>query len=402
MTKKTLRLRTTPIFIKNRDATARIVVNRGGSGSGKSFALVQLMVMKALTEKNKRIIIVRSSLALCKKTILKEAVEYVNTTGDLYKQFEYNKTSSVLLCRTTLSTIEFVGADDAQKFRGLSANYFWFEEATEIEFEFFKQANMRLRRGSDDGKRNQFFLSFNPSDAFSWIKEIEDTGEDVEVIVSTYRDNPFLGKDTIKSIDRLRESDPDEYLVYGMGQYGEVRGAILRNWAPAAEFPEGAKKVCYGMDFGFSNDPSTLIKVGELHGELYTQEMLYNRGMTNQDLAEYIKDCGITIEDEIFADSAEPKSIEELKRSGLNVRPTKKGPDSIVNGIDILKRYKINVVKPSNNLRKELINYKWKTGPNGEALKKPEDKFNHLIDALRYAVIMKYSLNENYGDYHVL
>lgn len=395
-----LKMKTTRVFHKNLQSNKKIIVNRGGTRSSKTFSLIQLMLLKCLTEANKRIIIVRGSLVDCRKTIMKEMIDYLNTS-QLYEQFTFNKSNATLLCNATLSTIEFVGADDPQKFRGLEANVWWFNEANEIEYTFFEQAIMRMTRRNEDG-RNQFFLDFNPSDSFTWIKsKLEEERDDIEVIISTYLDNPFLDKDAIKEIERLKNTNPDAWLVYGEGKYGEIRGAIYRNWEMCDEFPNDCKKVAYGIDFGFSNDPSTIIKVGELHGELYVKELLYKKGMTNQDLSEYMRDLGLTLEDEIYADSAEPKSIEEIKRSGFNIKPAKKGPDSILNGIDIVKRYKLNICKPSTNLRVELINYKWKTIA-GEPIKKPVDSFNHALDALRYVALIKYKLNDNYGEYYVL
>lgn len=382
----------TGIFERNYESNSRIVINRGGTRSSKTFSLIQLMLMKIYYEKDVRIIIVRGTLVDCRKTILKELVDYLYSQKiDVTDEFIFNKSNATLVCSKTNSTIEFVGADDPQKFRGLEANYWWFNEANEIEYSFFEQSIMRMTRQND--KPNQFFLDFNPSDSFTWIKsKLEDDRDDVEVIVSTYKDNLFLGDDAIKEIERLKETNPDAWLVYGEGLYGEIRGAIFKNWEMCVEFPEDAKKITYGLDFGFSNDPSALTKVGELHGEIYLQELIYNKGLTNQDLVDKLKELGITEYDEIIADSAEPKSIEEIRRSGFNIKPAKKGPDSILNGIDILKRYKLNVVKGSTNLRKELVNYKWKIGSDGDPIKKPIDNWNHAIDGIRYVALLKYRL----------
>ncbi len=154
------------------------------------------------------------------------------------------------------------------------------------------------------------------------------------------------------------------------------------------QFPADCKWVNYGLDFGFSNDPTALIKVGILEGGLFFDELIYNRGLTNQDIAKWMGELGLKWEDEVIADN-QPKCIYEIKKEGFNIKPTFKGKDSILAGIDVLKRYKLNVTKRSANLIRELKNYKWKEDQAGKATNVPIDKFNHGLDAARYAVLAR-------------
>jgi len=396
-----IKLEYTTVFEKNFASDNRIIINRGGSRSGKTIAIIQLFILKALQENNKRFVIVRDSLTNAKISVVKDMLDYISI-NNLGEYFDYTKQPPQFRANGTNSTIEFIGAyDNPLRFKGLESNYWWFEEASEINKSFFDQAIMRMTRQSNDDNSNKFYLSFNPSDPYSWIRDLELRG-DVEVIESTYRDNPFLTSVAIEEIERLRTTDYDMYLIYGQGQYAEVRGAIFKNWEMVDDWPEGFEqdKSVYGMDWGYSIDPSTLIQTYKVDDTIYVKELMYQPGLTNQDIGDKLRGFGIKGYDEIIADSAEPKSIEEVSRMGFNMLPARKGPDSIKNGLDILKRYKIKVIGPSPNLKKELINYKNKKDKNGNFLPVPEDKWNHCIDPLRYIALNKYGIS-NSGDYMI-
>ena len=236
---------------------------------------------------------------------------------------------------------------------------------------------------------NKIFVDFNPDDEQVWINqelEIKRANEvgDVEVIVSNYKDNSFLPESLIKEIEYLQHTDKEFWKIYGLGEYGNISGLIYENVSFVNTMPD-CKLVAVGLDFGYSLDPSAALMVYRKDDELYLKEILYEKGLTNQDLADRLKP--IVGRAEVICDSAEPKSIEELYRLGLNSKPAVKGKDSILNGIDILKRFKINVVN-SSNLKKEFRSYKWATDKYGNSLQKPVDKFNHLLDALRYVALI--------------
>jgi phage terminase large subunit len=223
--------------------------------------------------------------------------------------------------------------------------------------------------------------------------------KDVEVIVSTYKDNTFLPQSLIKEIEYLEKTDPEFWKIYGLGEYGKVFGQIFENYTIVSEIPKGATFISNGGDFGFTNDPCAILEVYKQDGALWINELVYQRGMTNPDIANRLKELKKDREETIF-DSAEPKSIKELENLQINVFAAQKGADSIRNSIDILKRYKFNVTSNSTNLIKELKTYKWVLDKGANPTQTPIDFNNHLIDALRYVALNKLSNNNN-GVYHI-
>jgi len=241
----------------------------------------------------------------------------------------------------------------------------------------------------------KIILAFNPDDEDIWInteleqRRVKERG-DVEVIVSTYLDNPFLDPQIVKEIEYLKETDPQYWQIYGLGNYGKITGLIF----PDFEIVEGVHKdsrfLGYGLDFGYTNDPTALVGVWKFDEEtLYLQEFLYEKGLTNQDIADKLDRLGISREDQIFADSSEPKSISELRSYGLSVTPASKPKGSINYGIDLLKGFTINVTKDSLNAVKEFRQYRWKKNRlTGEWLNEPIDDWNHYLDGLRYWALL--------------
>jgi phage terminase large subunit len=248
------------------------------------------------------------------------------------------------------------------------------------------------------------FIDFNPDDENVWINtELEQKRQhdmhDVEVIVSTYKDNTFLPLSLIKEIEYLEKTDPEFWKIYGLGEYGKVFGQIFENYTIVDSIPTDATFISNGGDFGFTNDPCAILEVYKQDGELWINELVYQRGMTNPDIANRLKELKKDREETIF-DSAEPKSIKELENLQINVFAAQKGADSIRNSIDILKRYKFNVTANSTNLIKELKTYKWVLDKGANPTQTPIDFNNHLIDALRYVALNKLANNNN-GVYHI-
>ena len=261
-------------------------------------------------------------------------------------------------------------------------------EANELFFEDWQQLIFRTK--------GKVILDYNPSDAFHWIYERIIPREDCDFYQTTYKDNPFLEGAIVSEIERLRDTDEDYWRIYGLGERGSSRATIF-------QYTTGEQQgnlVAYGLDFGFTNDPTSLVKVTKQGDSLHFKEMIHSTGLTNPDISDKLASLGLTRRDEIWADSAEPKSIEELHRMGWNVKPTAKGKDSIMAGIDILKRHKLVVTSDSPNVIKELQNYKWQEDKNGNLLNRPIDNYNHAIDAIRYATFNRLS-RPNYGRYAV-
>ena len=297
---------------------------------------------------------------------------------ELYDENAYNATEKAYQLGN--STIEFFSIDDAQKRRGTKRNILYINEANELTSEDFFQLQVRTT--------DQVFLDFNPSEYF-WYNEELETRDDVEVIRSTYKDNPYLNDAQIKEIERLQFTDHQYYQIYALGQFaGDVD--LVYTHSIIDDIPvDTAKLIALGLDWGYSNDPTTLVEVWKDKDNLYLNEILYDTNLTNSDIAAKLSEAGVDRYLEIIADSAEPKSIEEVRRMGFNIKPATKGPDSVNNGIDILKRHRIYVTKDSTNLIQEFRRYKWITDKNGNKLNKPIDAFNHALDAVRYVALNK-------------
>jgi phage terminase large subunit len=393
-----LQLKVSNTFRKNWSSTKRIVINRGGTRSGKTYGICQLAANWLATgqvRKNKKLIkgtwsIARKYRATITKTVEKEfkdVCENILLDGKPFFSFlKVNKTNKSYSFNGR--TIQFIGADDEQKLRGYKSDILYCNEANELSFEKeFFQLRMRTT--------GEIFLDFNPSDEYIWINiELEQKRMlkqgDVEVLISTYKDNPTLNDIQIKEIEALQDSDIELWKVYGLGQYGKVKGLVFENWKVCNSMPKKFKWEVYGMDFGFTNDPTTLIHIRYAHGELWLNQLIFDKGLTNDDICKQLKKLGFNRNFEIIADSAEPKSIEEIRRQSFNIQGAKKGKDSINYGLDIMKRYKINITATSEDLKKEFRVYKYIE--NSKDGNKTIDNFNHGIDAARYAITHKVTI----------
>jgi phage terminase large subunit len=385
-----LTIQATTVFEKNWDAKTRFVVNIGGSRSTKTYSILQFLIVKAIESTEPLTIsVVRKSFPSMRITVLRDFFEILKSY-DLYNVENHNKSENTYQLNNTL--IEFFSIDDAMKRRGSKRNILFINEANELTYEDFFQLNIRTE--------DQIFLDFNPSEIF-WYNDHLQHRDDVTTIHSTYKDNPFLSYEQIKEIERLEQTDLQYWKIYGLGQFGGSFNTVF-TYVPVDTIPTNtAKPVALGMDFGYSQDPTSLVEVWiDNENNIYLNELIYDKDLTNQDIANKLSEYGIDRYTEIIADSAEPKSIEEIRRMGFNIKPAVKGPDSILNGIDILKRHKIHVTKESTNLLKEFSMYKWVTDKNGNTLNKPVDMYNHAIDAVRYVALNKLRKN-NEGKYNI-
>lgn len=375
----------TPVFLANYEAReAEVIVNRGGTRSSKTYSLAQLLVLKLFTEPEKQILVARRTLPALKISAMKDVIDVLRA-HDLYEAVAHNKAEMTLTCAATGSQIVFRSLDDPQKFRGPEWNYALLNEANEIEFESFRQIQLRMSRASKDGKVNQLFLDFNPDDPEIWIKtELEDKGR-CKTIVSTYRDNSFLSPQTVANIEYLRENDPNFWSVFGLGQYGQRnKGLIYPTWTTYAEEPPGKEGLVrlYGLDFGF-NKPAALVEVYASREDAYVRELLYREGLTDTELIATLKELIPNRNDYLYADAAEPKAIEAIRRAGFNVYPADK---AVKPGILFAKAKRLHFHADSEDLKKEARSYKWKETRTGELLDEPLKFRDHLMDALRYAL----------------
>ena len=381
------KIKTTNVFNKAYRSTNRITCLQGGTRSSKTYSLCQLFIIRALQTTGKTFTIVRKTLPACKGSVYRDFLNILKEL-EIYSEEYHNKSELSYTLNNNL--IEFISVDQPTKIRCRKRNYLWLNEANEFSYEDWTQLILRTTE--------QVYLDYNPSDPYSWIYEKVNTREDCTFIKSTYLANPFLDKETIIEIERLKDIDPDYWRVYGLGEIGTIQTMIFRNFNLVDDMQ--GRLIGYGLDFGFTNSPTALVEVRLLDDSLYIKELLYEKRLTNTDLANKLKEFGIDRQTEIVGDSAEPKSIEEIYRQGFNIKPAKKGA-GIHLGIDIMRRYKLNITKDSLNAIKEFRSYKWATDKNGDVLNTPVKVNDHLVDAVRYLCLNKLSINHS-GKYYIL
>jgi len=382
-----VKIKTTNVFNRAYRSTTRITCLQGGTRSSKTYSLCQLFIVKCLEDTGKVYTVIRKTLPALKGTAYRDFLDILKEL-DLYSELNHNK--SELSYELNGNLVEFISVDNPAKLRGRKRQFAWLNECTEFNYEDFQQIIFRTT--------DQVYLDYNPSDPYSWIYDKVITRDDCTFIKSTYLANPFLEKDTIAEIERLKDLDPDYWKVYGLGEIGTIQTMIFRNFELVDDVQ--GRLIGYGLDFGFTNSPSALVEVRQLDNNLYIKELLYEKRLTNTDLAERLKHFGIDRQTEIIADSAEPKSIEELYRLGYNVKGAKKGA-GVHLGLDIMRRYKLHITKNSTNAIKEFRSYKWATDKNGDVLNVPVKINDHLIDATRYLCLNKLTTSHS-GKYYIM
>ena len=383
-----MEITTNKIYSHLDNSTKRITIEQGGSRSGKTYNILMWLIF-AYSDRNngKTITICRKTFPALRASSMRDFFDILKKY-DLYKEANHNKSNSEYLLNNNL--FEFISLDQPQKVRGRKRDMLYINEANELYFEDWQQLILRTT--------DKAILDYNPSDEFHFIYEKIKPRDDAEFFITTYKDNPFLDIETVNEIERLRFVDDNYWKIYGLGQVGSSQALIFRI-NECNSIPAEAKFLSFGMDFGFTNDPTTLVAIYQQGDNIYLKELLYQTGLTNRDIDEKLRFHSVERK-EIFADSAEPKSIEELYRMGWNVKPATKGQGSVNIGIDMMKRYELYVTKDSVNMIKEFRNYKWQEDKNGNVLNTPVDMFNHTIDAIRYGLYDKLA-RPNYGKYAV-
>lgn len=371
------------LYKANLESKADINVNQGGTSSGKTYAILQGLFTKLSQEEGKIATVVGQDIPNLKAGALRDALEIYNNSKELQQLIrDYNKSDRIFTWNNG-SMLEFKSYDNAQDAKSGKRHYLFVNEANGISYAVYEELSLRTKE--------QEFIDYNPNAEF-WVHEKLIGKPNVALFISDHRHNPFVLQKQRDKIEALRYKDPELWKVYARGLTGKIEGLIFRNWHLVDSIPSDAKFIGTGMDFGFTNDPTAVPMVYMQDGELWIDELIYETGLTNPDIYKRLNDLNYDKRKEIIADSAEPKSIKELNDMGLNVEAAHKGPDSVINSIDILKRYQMNVTRRSINIRKELNNYKWKVDKTtGKPINEPVDAFNHSIDALRYVALNKLS-----------
>lgn len=370
----------------------RIKIVQGGTSAGKTYGILPILIDRAAKTQNTEISVVSESIPHLRRGALRDFLKIMKSINR-YVDDRYNKTLLKYEFANG-SFIEFFSADDSSKLRGGRRSILYINECNSVSFESFNELSIRTK--------DEVFLDYNPTAEF-WVQTELEGQEDAEKIILTYKDNEALDKGIIDQIEKnIKKAETSNYWrnwvrVYVDGEMGQLEGVVFSNWKPIDTIPNEARLIGIGVDFGYTNDPTSIIEVYKMNETRILNEVTYQTGLLNSDIAKILpRDVPV------YADSAEPKSIADIQRYGITIKGVTKGRDSINYGIDVMQRENYLVTSQSTNLIKELRSYCWDTDKTGKRLNKPIDNFNHAIDAVRYHEMETLGMNKNYGSYSIL
>ena len=359
---------------------------QGGTSAGKTYAVIPILIDLCCKTELLEISVVAESIPHLKRGAIKDFKKIMVLTGR-WNPNRWNATDFKYTFSNN-SAIEFFSAENDSKLRGARRDYLYMNEANNMTFHAYTELASRTKKG--------VYLDWNPVNEF-WFHTDLMNDSDVDFLIVNYEDNEACPESALNFILKAKEKAKTStfwanwYNVYGLGQLGSLEGVVFPNWEQIDTIPSEAKFLGMGLDFGYSNDPTALIAVYEYNGKIIADEMIYSTSLLNSDIIKLMKqDKRLPI----WADSAEPKSIEEIRRAGFNIKAVVKGADSINFGISVLQQRDILVTKQSTNLIKELRNYSWDTDKTGKRLNRPCDDFNHAIDAMRYFAMMGLAIKQ--------
>jgi phage terminase large subunit len=387
-----LKVDTTITFQNAWDSKAKIQLHQGSARSGKSFALIQYLIVKALSE-TLLISVVRKTFPALRTSAIRDFKDIMKSMG-LWDDNRWMATEHTYTFDND-SVIEFFSTDSAEKLKGLRRNILWCDEANELSSEQFMQLAIRTT--------GQIILSYNPS--FSpkhWIIKELSVRDDVQTYITTYKDNPYLPLEQVRFIEKYKETNPRYWMTYGLGQFA-VNEKQIYDFEVVDEFDfDTAEFVCFGLDIGYVSDPTALIALWKSGDKIIVNEHIYQKGLITAEILSILKE-NVDSRDIIIVDSSEPRLIDEIKKGGFPLaRGVKKGKDSVNWGIDLVKKYRIVVPKANTNLIEELYSYEWVDDGNGGVTNTPVDANNHLLDAMRYAVMEQMNAKKiNAGNYQI-
>ena len=356
------------------NAKSRVSQHIGGTRSGKTYAILQWLLVQMIAKDGLNVTVVRKTIPSLKRTVIKDFTDILKSL-DIWNENDYNATDRIWSYYN--STIQFISTDDAEKLRGIKSDILFIDEASEIDEESYFQLSIRTT--------GRIILAYNPTvSPYHWLRQMQDC----ERYITTYKDNTFLAKELVYAIEELEIKNPKYWTIYGKGEFAPNEKAIFK-FDIVDEFD--AEFVGFGIDFGFSQDPTALVAVYKSGDKLYLEELIYEKGLVTNDIVDRLRKLDISKSEEIWGDSAEPRLIEEIYRSGFNIKPVTKGKDSIKFGIGVMQNYQIYIHKKSQNLINEMYSYQYATDKYGYVTDTPEGGLDHLIDAARYCCMMKLS-----------
>ena len=372
-----------------KECKSKIQIHQGGTRSGKTYSILTALIELCYKNSGLVITICRKTFPALRATAMRDFFEILNNE-DIYNPDLHNKSDATYQLWGNM--VEFISIDQPQKVRGRKRDVLFINEANEINLEDWRQLLLRTT--------GRVLIDYNPSDEFHWIYEEVIPREDAEFFRTTYKDNPFLPESVVMEIERFKTADENFWKVYGLGERGTAQSTIFTHWQEINQIPNEFKLLNIGLDFGYTNDPTAIVRVyTDGHG-FAIDEICYATRLTNSDISKVLRDNEVNRSDVVICDSAEPKSIDEIHAHGFNTHGARKGKDSVKNGIQFLHSRPLLVTARSVNLIRELRNYKWKEDKNGKQLNDPVDSFNHAIDAMRYAITFNQT-NPNFGSYAI-
>lgn len=349
-----------------------------------------MLITYAVQNAGCEISIVSESIPHLKRGAIRDFLKIMDMVG-MFEHSKWNK-SSLTYTFSNGAFIEFFSADQPDKLRGARRDVLFVNECNNIEWESYYQLAIRTRRF--------IYLDYNPVAEF-WVDSELINDSDSEMIVLTYKDNEALDTAIVKEIEKARDKATTSsywanwWAVYGLGQIGNLEGVVFSNWKQIDVMPKEARLLGIGLDFGYSVDPTAICEIYQYNEQIILNEICYRTGMINSDIAKVLPKNVI-----IYADSAEPKSIEEIRRFGINIKGVTKGKDSINYGIQVMQSKDFLVTKDSVNLIKELRGYCWDKDKSGNTLQIAKGT-DHIIDSIRYFCMEYFGLKKSYGNYDI-
>jgi len=388
-----MQVQKTQALNKLRKLDKRIRIVRGGTSAGKTICILLIIIDYAIKNEGKEISVVSESIPHLRRGAFKDFCQLLKGLNR-YRDIQLNK-STLKYTFTNGSYIEFFSTDQPDKLRGARRTDLYINECNNVPFDAFNQLSVRTS--------GNVWLDYNPSNIF-WVDKELVGKEDVDYITLTYKDNEVLPDSIVKEIEKARDKGKTStywanwWRVYGLGETGSLEGVCIPDWKEIDNIPQEARLLAYGMDFGYSVDPTTLIALYKWNDAYIYDEVLYKKGMLNRDISRFLSQ--LNIKENIVADSAEPKSIAELQGYGHSVYGVSKGRDSVVYGLNLINQNEIYITSKSKNLKRELAGYVWAKDKDGNQLQKPSGEHPDCIDAARY-VLTDQLENPNKGEYYI-
>lgn len=349
----------------------RLRILQGGSSAGKTIGIMACLIQLMQTKDNWLISVVSESFPHLSRGAIRDFLNIMQENG-YYEDEAWNRTTSTYIDPRTKSKIEFFSADTPGKVRGPRRHVLFLNEANNLSYETYTQLSIRTS--------DTIYIDYNPVAEFWAHEEIINKGIDHDFAILTYKDNEALSSAIVQEIES-RRGNKYFWSVYGEGKVGEIEGKIYKDWAMIDEIPHEARLTRYGLDFGYTNDPTAIVALYYYNGGYILDEITYQKGLSNKQIADILKNLDPAL---VMADSAEPKSVDEIKSYGVNILPVTKGRDSVNQGIQRVQEQRISMTSRSVNGWKEYRNYMWMKDKDGIVTNDPSPIWNHLLDAVRY------------------